>query len=102
MISRELILELKRDFYLIKRYSKFIFIILTLIGLMIFYNSQYFKLEKEIISLNQQKSYLIAENMQLRKEKAILSSPQRIYNLATKRLKMKKVDFKNVHFLSNE
>ncbi len=102
MVSREAVLELKRDFRLIKKYSKYLFLMLVLIGLTIFYNSQYFKLEKEIISLTQQKSYLIAENMQLRKEKAVLSSPDRIYKLATEKLNMKKVDFKNVHFLSNE
>jgi cell division protein FtsL len=102
MVSKEAVLELKRDLSLIKRYIKYLFVILFFTGLTIFYNSQYFKIEKEITLLTKQKSYLIAENMQLRKEKAVLSSPERIYKIATQKLDMKKVDLKNVYFLSNE
>ncbi len=96
---RETVLELKKDFSLIVKYSKYWFIIILTIGFIIFYNSLYFKLEKEIISLNQQKNYLIAENMQLRKEKAVLSSPKRINYLAVQKLNMKKVDFRHVYFI---
>ncbi len=96
--------EIKRDFQLITKYIKYWFIILVSFGFTIFYNFQYFKLEKEIIGLNKQKSYLLAENMQLKKQKAVLSSPKRIYKIATQKLDMKKVDLKNVHFIktSNE
>ncbi len=96
---KDTLIEIKRDFQLITKYIKYWLVILLSVGFIIFYNFQYFKLEKEIISLNKQKSYLLAENMQLKKQKAVLSSPRRIYKLATKKLDMKKVDLKHVHFI---
>jgi len=102
MVSREAILELKKDFKIVSKYSKYWLVILASVGLTVFYNSMTFGIEKEIISLTQQKSYLLAENMQLKKEKAVLSSPDRIHNIAKEKLKMKKVDYRNVYFINYE
>lgn len=96
---KDTVSELKRDFQIITKYIKYWFVILVAAGFTIFYNFQYFKLEKEIVNLNKEKSYLLAENMQLKKQKAVLSSPERIYKVATKKLKMKKVNLKQVHFI---
>ncbi len=103
MVFRESILELKRDFQVVSKYFKYLFIIAVSIGFTIFYNFQFFKLEKDIITLREHKSELLAKNMQLKEKKAVLSSPERIYSIASKKLDMKKVDLHNVHFIkSNE
>ncbi len=99
MVSKEILVEVKKDLKLVSKYSKYWLVILAVIILTVFYNSFSFKLERQIIQLTEQKNYLIAENMQLRKEKAVLSSPKRVYSIATKSLKMKKVDYSKVHFI---
>lgn len=99
---KELTLELKRDYTVIKRQIKYILLI-TFIGIpLIIYNSNFLKLEENIVSLKKEKVYLQANKIKLKSEVAKLSSPERIAKIAQKKLNMKKVDLHNVVFIESK
>ncbi|WP_457621955.1 cell division protein FtsL [Persephonella sp.] len=98
-MGRALGLEIKRDLAVIKKYVKYWLIIISVTFGLVMYNSLYFKTEKEITQLVSKKNYLEARNLQLKKEITRLSSPERISNIAQKKLKMKAVDYSKVHFI---
>ncbi|ACO03757.1 MAG TPA: cell division protein FtsL [Persephonella sp.] len=98
-MGRALGLELKKDLAVIKKYVKYWIIIISVTFGLVMYNSLYFKTERDITQLVNKKNYLEAKNLQLKKEITRLSSPERISDIAKKRLKMKAVDYSRVHFI---
>jgi cell division protein FtsL len=84
---------------LISKYKlHFAVFFLSLTALVI--NSQiHYKIDNEIIQLNQEKNNLIVENLQLKRDIAKLSSPERIFEIATKQLQMKPMGYEDVEFI---
>ncbi|MBX0311021.1 MAG: cell division protein FtsL [Sulfurihydrogenibium sp.] len=96
-ISRE---ELIQDLKFSVGKYKFYFVILFLSLTLLVVNSQLnYKIDSEIVRINQEKSEILAENANLKREIAVLSSPERISEIAKKQQKMKPVDYKNVKFI---
>lgn len=83
----------------IRKYKLYFGTILTSLTVLVVYSHINFKLDNEIISLTQEKNYLIATNLKLKKDLAIISSPDKISNIAKKEGKMKSVDYRQVKFL---
>ncbi len=99
---KELTLEIKRDYTAVKKQIRYILLI-VIVGIpLIIYNSEFLKLEENIISLKKQKLYLQANKIKLKSKVAKLSSPERIAKIAQKKLKMKKVDLHNVVFIESK
>jgi len=96
---KDLTLELKTDYKIIRKQIKYIFLII-LVGIpLILYNANFIKLEKRITTLSSQKTYLKVENIKLKKALSVLSSPDRISKIAKIKLHMKKVDLSKVKFI---
>lgn len=79
-------------------FAIFFFSLIMLVG----YSQLNYKIDNEIVQLNQEKNYLIAENFKLKKDVAVLSSPERLSRLAKEQQGMKPVDYKNVKFIENK
>lgn len=93
---KELAEDLKFSIGKYKLYFIIFFLSLTLLVV----NSQInYKIDNEIVQINQEKSEIVSENIKLKKEIAELSSPERISEIAKNQLKMKPVDYKNVKFI---
>lgn len=99
MITKELGLELKRDLSVIKKQLFYVLLIVILSTALIIYNIRFLELEKEIVTLSSQKSYMQVETLQLKKEISKLASPKRISKIAKRKLHMKKVDMSKVRFI---
>ncbi|WP_457643126.1 cell division protein FtsL [Persephonella sp.] len=99
---RETVYEAKKDLSYIKKYLKYVVFFLTLSGMLVLYNQYYFKVEKEIATLTHLKGQFSAKNLMLKKEISSLSSPERIERIATKKLKMKPVNYSQVRFLNTK
>jgi len=96
---KDLTLELKTDYKIIRKQIKYIFLII-LVGIpLILYNANFIKLEKRITTLSSQKTYLKVENTKLKEYLSVLSSPDRISKIAKIKLHMKKVDLSKVKFI---
>jgi cell division protein FtsL len=99
---RELTLELKKDYRLVRRQIKYLFFIVIAGLLLSIYNSNFLKLDESITKLNQQKNYLQSQKIKLESEVANLMSPDRISKLAKEKLDMQKVDLHNVVFIESK
>lgn len=75
------------------------FIMLSLVGLVL-YSQLNYKVDNEITKLNLEKNYLVAENLRLKNQITVLSSPDRISKIAKEEGGMKKVDYNQVKFLN--
>jgi cell division protein FtsL len=96
-ISRK---ELVQDLKFSVGKHKFYFIVFFISLILLVANSQvHYKIDNEIVQINQEKSEILSENIKLKKEIAVLSSPERISDIAKNQLKMKPVDYKNVKFI---
>ncbi len=91
--------ELKKDINFAKKYLKHFIFISFILLLIVSYNYKNFQLNEEITKLNLEKQFLTAKNFQLKQKITSLSSPQRIEKIATQKLKMKPVTYKEVEFL---
>ena len=97
--AKTVLIEAVRDFSFVRKQLLYLLIIFLIATGLIIYNLKFIELEREITQLKQQKSYLQLEQVELKKELARLSSPDRISKLAKKRLKMEKVNMENVKFI---
>jgi len=97
--AKTVLIEAVRDFSFVRKQLLYLLIIFLIATGLIVYNLKFIELEREITQLKQQKSYLQLEQVELKKELARLSSPDRISKLAKKRLKMEKVNMENVKFI---
>ncbi len=91
--------EIQKDFSVIKKYFLYIFLILSVLSFLVYYNTLNLKKDREIAELIKEKNILIAENLKLQKEITVLSSPQRIEKVAREKLRMMPVSFESVRFL---
>jgi len=91
--------EIQKDFSIIKKYFLYIFLILSVLSFLVYYNTLNLKKDREIAELIKEKNILIAENLKLQKEITVLSSPQRIEKVAREKLRMVPVSFESVRFL---
>ncbi len=94
-----IISEIQKDFSIIKKYFLYIFLILSVLSFLVYYNTLNLKKDREIAELIKEKNILIAENLKLQKEITVLSSPQRIEKVAREKLRMMPVSFESVRFL---
>ena len=94
-----IISEIQKDFSIIKKYFLYIFLILSVLSFLVYYNTLSLKKDREIAELIKEKNILIAENLKLQKEITVLSSPQRIEKVAREKLRMMPVSFESVRFL---
>jgi len=99
---KEKVIELKRDFSQVGKYIKYVLFFLSLAATLVIYNQYYFQVEREIMTLSKIKNQIQAQNLTLKKEISRLSSPDRIENIATGRLKMKPVSYSKVRFIDNK
>jgi cell division protein FtsL len=99
-INRE---ELIQDIKIgLGKYKLYFAIFFSSLIMLVGYSQLNYKIDNEIVQLNQEKNYLIAENFKLKKDIAILSSPERISQLAKSQQGMKPVDYKSVKFIENK
>jgi cell division protein FtsL len=99
-INRE---ELIQDIKIgLGKYKFYFAIFFSSLIMLVGYSQLNYKIDNEIVQLNQEKNYLIAENFKLKKDIAILSSPERISQLAKNQQGMKSVDYKSVKFIENK
>jgi cell division protein FtsL len=73
-------------------------IVVSLIALVL-YSQLNYKVDREIVKLNMEKNYLVAENLRLKNQITVLSSPERISKIAKEEGGMKKVDYNQVKFI---
>ncbi|RMA96018.1 cell division protein FtsL [Hydrogenothermus marinus] len=99
---KDLVLDLKSDYKIIKKQIKYLLLIVLIAIPLIIYNNDFLKLEEDITKLSSEKSYLQTKNIKLKEKISILSSPKRISYIAKKKLKMKKVDLSKVKFLDSK
>ncbi len=83
----------------LKKYKLYYGAVFISLIILVIYSHLNFKLDNEIINLTQEKNYLIATNFKLKKDLAVVSSPNKISNEAKKEGKMKSVDYRQVKFL---
>ena len=84
------------------KYKLYFTIFFSSLIMLVGYSQLNYKIDSQIVQLNQEKNYLIAENFKLKKDIAILSSPERISQLAKNKQGMKSVDYKSVKFIENK
>ncbi len=92
--------EVKKDFSLIKKYLIYFSLIVSIISMLVYYNTMYIKKERTIVQLTQQKNYLIVENLKLQRDITVLSSPSRIEKIAKEKLKMVPVTYDSIKFIT--
>jgi cell division protein FtsL len=99
-INRE---ELIQDIKIgLGKYKFYFAIFFSSLIMLVGYSQLNYKIDNEIVQLNQEKNYSIAENFKLKKDIAILSSPERIFQLAKNQQRMESVDYKSVKFIENK
>ncbi|WP_297887356.1 cell division protein FtsL [Sulfurihydrogenibium sp.] len=81
------------------KYKSSLFIIATSLLVLVLYSQLNYKVESEITKLNMEKNYLVAENFKLKNQITVLSSPERISEIAKQEGGMKKVDYNQVKFI---
>ncbi|RUM47726.1 MAG: cell division protein FtsL [Hydrogenothermus sp.] len=96
---KELTIEARKDFSILKKQALFFLMILTISSLLILYNIKFVEVEKEIAQLTKSKEFMVYENMILKKEIAKLKDPKRINKIAKKKLHMKPVNMEKVKFI---
>jgi len=86
----------------IKLFSKYLYPIIgvgILAGILVIYVSYYMKLEREIVNITYQNSLKKHQILELKKEISVLSSPQRVKDIAEENLNMIPIDYNNVKFI---
>ena len=96
---KEKLLEISLEIKLFGKYTYISLFLVMISGILIWYNSYYIKVDREITNLTYQNSLQKEKVLELKKEISILSSPQRVDRLARKKLEMEPVNYKNVKFL---
>lgn len=86
-------------FYILRKHKISIFLILISLFGLIGYSHLTFEIENSIYNLNKQKSLLMAENFQLKRQISELSNPERINIQAKQELGMVNVNYKQVKFI---
>ncbi len=95
--------ELPKDLRILRKYLKYFVGFLTIAIALVYYSYLNFQIEHEITTLTKQKSMLIAENYELKKDITVLSSPERIGKIAKRKYKMKVAPYSEIKFIeSNE
>ncbi len=93
--------ELPKDFKVFKKYVKYFIGFLVIATALVYYSYLNFQIEHEITTLTKQKSMLIAENYELKKDITVLSSPERIGKIAKNKYKMKVAPYSEIKFIEN-
>ena len=86
----------------IKLFSKYLYPIVgvgILAGILVIYVSYYMKLEREIVNINYQNSLKKHQILELKKEISVLSSPERVKDIAEKDLNMIPINYDNIKFI---
>jgi cell division protein FtsL len=86
----------------IKLFSKYLYPIVgvgILAGILVIYVSYYMKLEREIVNITYQNSLKKHQILELKKEISVLSSPERVKDIAEKDLNMIPINYDNIKFI---
>ncbi|ACN99221.1 cell division protein FtsL [Sulfurihydrogenibium azorense] len=83
----------------LSRHKLSLLVIMTSLLALVLYSQLNYKIDNEIVKLNAEKNYLIAENFKLKNQITVLSSPERISKIAKQEGGMKKVDYNQVRFI---